>query len=133
MLHRTESEVKSSISLFEILLDVGDLKWIKDSDTLQVKLNEVQKELSKYRGQPYKPERLRLYGKILEKNDEYKKKYGKSNYSLMTKHVTKYSGRKFDNFNKALDKFMRTHKIRTSEEFKNSIYQAIVDKIPPPA
>ncbi len=128
ILGRVEFEIIRNRSVFNTILDVGSLKWIKDSDTLQKKFDEVQKNLSKYRGQSYHKKNLLRYGEILKKNDEYKKKYGKDNYRRATYNVTKYSGANLDNFYKALDNFMNGTGIGTYKQFKDSIYYGIVEE-----
>jgi len=133
MLRRAETNIKESLELLKLQSDISNLKWIKDSDTLQVKFNEVEKGLSKFRGQPFDPENLRTYGKIFEKNDEYIERDGneEGNFRKAARNVTNKYGDEFDNLYKSFIKFKNEKHILTSKEFKNSIYQAIVDKLPP--
>ena len=133
MLRRAESEVKTIREIIEVLLDVGSLKWIKDSDAQKSIRNELEKRLSKYIGQKFSEGNLKLYGKILKKNDEYIKNGEESNYSKAAKNVTKLYDVRFKNFYKAFDNFKERHNIRTYKDFKNSIYYTRVDKSSPPA
>lgn len=43
MLKGAESEVKTNGELIKILLDIGGLKWIKDSDTMPIEIEKLKK------------------------------------------------------------------------------------------
>jgi hypothetical protein len=123
-----ELEIKRISEFIKLSMDYSILKPITFYENLNRKSTELQKKLSKYQGQKYKKGNLLKYSEALEKNDEYKKKYGKSNYTRAVFNVTNYSGTKLNNFRKAFDNFMTGTGIRTYKQFKDSKYYIIVEE-----
>lgn len=118
MLDRLEFEIKRSRSFFNMILDVGSLKWIKNSDTLEVKLNEVQKQLSSYYGKKVKEKRKEYYGEIFKKNDEYIINGVGSNFRRATEKVAIKYNQVFENLYKAFNKFKNKNDLHTYEDFE---------------
>ena len=118
LLDRVEFEIIRNRSVFNMILDVGSLKWIKDSDTKQSILDALKKKFSKSYGKKYNDDNLKYYREIYTKNDEYIERDGEGNYRRAARNVIKTSDSSFENIYKSFNNFKNKNNILTLDEFK---------------
>jgi len=114
---QAESDIKEITELFKIQTKFSDLKWIKESSEKDSEIYKSKRALIDGLGKNVKEDRLNLYRLILQKNDEYIREGKKSDFREVTYNVIKKTKYDFDNFYKAFNKFKKTHKLKTYEDF----------------
>jgi hypothetical protein len=113
-----EAEIKRVAEVIKLTIHFTTLNPIEFYEKLHQKKTDLQKRFSRIFGQKVGEERLKLYGQVFKKNDEYKRSGKGSNFSKAIENVLPKNQYDPIAFRKAFNKFKNRNDLHSYQDFK---------------
>jgi len=115
-------EIRRCKSIYEMLLQFGSFKWIKDAKTLKKKIDKLRleyaKKIPKNPGKKYLKEKLKIYEDILKENDKAIDSGGDGNYAEATRIIVKKYRLNFKKIYRSFNRFKLSKGVLTHKDYE---------------